>query len=135
ENANDDDRQHDEADHLVHGDLVLADVSRFRLRHAVEGDVTNLRDAPDQAQYAGFESTAIVALFEGRHHELTARLARVPVGDDLFEVVADLDPDAPLLEREQDENAVVLALVADPAPAVLEHLHRVVADVRLGLVA
>ena len=67
------------------------------------------------------------ALNCGRH-DLAAGFAGEAVGDPLLEVVADLDFDAPLLDREQDEQAVVLALLADAAPVILEQLDRVVLD-------
>ena len=44
-------------------------------------------------------------------------------------VVADLDPDLPFLERQHDQQAVVLALVADAAAVILEQLVGVLADV------
>ena len=55
---------------------------------------------------------------------VAARLAGEAVGDPLLEAVADLDPDASLLERQQDQQAVVLALLADAAAVVLEQLRR-----------
>ena len=61
------------------------------------------------------------------------RLAGEAVGDPRLEAVADLDPDAALLQRHHDQQAVVLALLADAAAVVLEQLVRVLADVAEGL--
>ena len=62
-----------------------------------------------------------------------ARFAGEAVGDPLLELVADLDPDLALLEREHDQQAVVLALVADAAAVILEQLVGVLADVAVAV--
>ncbi len=72
---------------------------------------------------------AVFAARKVRHHVVAAHLAGKAVGDELLEVVADLDPDVSVLHRQQHEQPVVFALGADAAPAVLEHLHRVFAYV------
>ena len=62
-------------------------------------------------------------------HVLAACLSGEAVGDELFEVVAHLDPHLPVVDGEQDQNAVVASALADAATAVLEHLHGVFADI------
>ena len=64
---------------------------------------------------------------------LAARFAGESVRDPLLEPVPDLDPDLPLLDREEDQQPVVLLLVADAAAVVLEHLDGVLADVAVRL--
>ncbi len=64
---------------------------------------------------------------------LADRLAGEAVGDELLEVVADLDAHLAILDGDDDEQPVVLALLADPAAAVLEHLDGVFVDVRVRL--
>ena len=64
---------------------------------------------------------------------LTTGLAGKPVGDELLEVIADFDPDLPIVDGQEDEQPVVLAALADAASAVLEHLDRVFPDVGVGL--
>ena len=68
---------------------------------------------------------------------LADRLSGDAVGDDCLDPVADLDPDPAILDRDEDEDAVVLALATDTLAAVLEHLDRVFVHVgiRLRLVA
>ena len=73
------------------------------------------------------------AVAELRHHVLAARFAGKSIGDPLLEPVADLHPDFPLLDRQENQQPVVLALVADAAAVVLEHLHGVFADVAVPL--
>ena len=125
-----DERQHDEQHDEEHDDPVERDrVSRRlrRLRHpdAGDGHVPIGGDALDDARGAGQQPLAVLALTEvGRHH-LAAGLAGEPVGDDALEVVAHLHPHLAVVDRQQDEQAVVLALRADAAPAVLEHLRGV----------
>ena len=68
-----------------------------------------------------------------RRHVLAAGFAGEAVGDELLEVVADFDPHLSILDGQQDQQAVVLAVLADAAAAVLEHLHGVLADVAVRL--
>ena len=90
-------------------------------------------DAGRQPLTAGEQPAAVVPLLEIRHHRLPAGLAAEAVGDVGLEAVADFDPHLPVVHGEQHEQAVVLALDADAAAGVLEHLHRVAADVGLRL--
>ena len=99
---------------------------------ALQRDVASFGDPADNAGGAGAQSLAVVTRPERRHHDLAAGFSREPVGDPLLEAVADLDPDLPLLEREQDQQAVVLALLADAAAVVLEQLDGVFADVAVA---
>ena len=99
----------------------------------VQRDVAALRDPPDDPRRAGEQARAVAAAPELRRHELAAGLAGEAVGDPLLEAVADLDPDPPLLDRDEDQQAVVLALVADAAAVILEQLDGVLADVAVRL--
>ena len=103
-------------------------------RTPVERDAAALRDAADDARRAGEQARAVAAArgTAGAMY-LAAGLAGEAVGDPLLEAVADLDSDAPLLDREQDQQAVVLALLADAAAVVLEQLDGVLADVAVRL--
>src|SRR5262249_42655687 len=100
---------------------------------AVERHVAPLRDAPDDALDAGDEPRTVSAAAELRYHHLTARLARESVRDPLLERVADFDPDLVLLDRDENQQAVVLALLPDPLAVILEELVRVLADVAVRL--
>src|SRR5204863_1272688 len=88
--------------------------------HALERHAACLRDASDNPLRAREQPRPVLTLAEERRHELAARLAGGAVRDPLLEVVADFDADLPLLQREHDEDAVVLALAADAAAVVLE---------------
>ena len=55
------------------------------------------------------EPGAVVALPESRRHLLADRLAGEAVGDELLQVVADLDLNLAILDRDEHEQAVVLA--------------------------
>src|SRR5438445_760887 len=79
------------------------------------------RDPLNDARRAGEQAGAELAGAELRRHA-PARFAGEAVGDELLEVVPDFDLDARFLHREQDQQPVVLALLPDAAPAVLEHL-------------
>ncbi len=98
-------------------------------RYAGERDAAALRDPSDDARDACEQPWAVLASREIRRHVVTADLAGIPVSDELLEVVADFGPHSAILHRQQHEQAVVLALVADAAAAILEHLHRVLADI------
>ena len=88
-----------------------------------------MRDAADDPLDPGPQAGTVAAGAEfGRHH-LPNRLAGIAVGDPLFQAVADLNRDAALVQSEEDEQAVVLALLADAAPVVFEHLDRHLADI------
>ena len=58
----------------------------------------------DDALHAGQQPGAVVALPELRRHVVAADLAGEAVGDELLEVVADLDPHPPVLDGHQDEQ-------------------------------
>ncbi|OPZ89007.1 MAG: hypothetical protein BWY73_01585 [candidate division TA06 bacterium ADurb.Bin417] len=77
--------------------------------------------ADNAAQFleGGLEAGAVLALAEGRLHDLADDRAGPAVGNAAFQAVADLDPDLVLGHGHQDEDAVVLLLLAD-APAVEE---------------
>ena len=94
---------------------------RLRRGHAIERDAAPLRDPLNDARRAGEQADAELAGAELRRHA-PARFAGEAVGDELLEVVPDFDLDARFLHREQDQQPVVLALLPDAAPAVLEHL-------------
>ena len=69
-------------------------------------------------------------------HDVPADLPGEAVGDPLFQPVADLDPDAPLLDREQNQDAAVFLLRrrvgTDAAAVILEQLGRVLTNVGVG---
>src|SRR5688572_31626780 len=98
-------------------------------RYSLQRDVASFGNPADDARHAGEQARAIVASAELRRHLFPADLAGEAVGDEFLEVVSDLHPDFPVLDGEQNEQPVVLALLADAAAAVLEHLHRVLVDV------
>ena len=95
-----------------------------RHRHIRQRDVAALRDSRDDARGARAQAGAVIAGAKRRDHHEPARLAGEPVGDPLFELVTDLDPHLAFLEREHDQQAVVLALVADSLAVILEQLGR-----------
>jgi hypothetical protein len=74
----------------------------------------------------------VSAVPELRDHVLAGGLAGKAVGDKRLEAVAHLDPGLALLDREQNQQPVVLALLADAAPAVFEQLQRILAEVGIG---
>src|SRR5436190_762050 len=91
------------------------------------------RSSPESAEAAA-ESTATAATEPAafpkfRKHVLAARFPGEAVGDPLLESVADFDPHLALVEREQNEQAVVLSLLADAAAVILEQLVGVLANV------
>src|SRR6185295_17697327 len=100
-----------------------------RHAHAFERDAATLRDAANDAFSTGAQSLAVAAVTKVRRHDLAARLAREAVGDPLLQVVADLNLRAALLDREQDQQAVVLPLLPDPFAVVGEQLDDVLPDV------
>jgi hypothetical protein len=102
-------------------------------RHVLQFDAAPLGNAVDDPGRAGEQARRVVAVAELRPHHLANRLAGEAVGDELLEVVADLDAHLAFLERDHDQCAVVLALVPDPAAAVLEHPQRELVDVRVRL--
>ena len=81
---------------------------------------------------AGEQARAVLALAEPRHiaSRIVCRRSR---RSRILEPVADLDPDLAILDRHDDQQAVVLAALADAAAAVLEHLDGVFADVGVWL--
>src|SRR5207302_1115790 len=115
----DEDEDGDEEREVRRRALALVLVSR---QLDVEGDAARLRDTADHARRADQQALAVSAVAELRDHVLAARFSRKSIRDEFFEAVADFDPDAALLEREQDQQAVVLPLVADALAAVLEQL-------------
>src|SRR6185295_13031408 len=111
------------------GPAAAAGPRRRGLRHVLERDAAALGDAVDDPRRAREQPGAVVAAAELRRDHLPDGLAGEAVSDELLERVADLDVDAPVLHRDDDEEAVVLALDADPLAAVLEHLDGVFTDV------
>src|SRR5262249_52341636 len=89
-----------------------------RRRHAGNRDALGLGDVIDEARRRIQQARTEAPGAEGRDDRFTDRLARVAVGDDAFQVVADLDLDLAILLRYEHQQAVVLAFVADPASAV-----------------
>jgi len=98
-----------------------------------ERDAAPLRDPSGDAFGAREKSRAVLPLAEQRRHELADRFAGEAVGDPLLELVPDLDFDLPLLDRDDDQQAVVPAAFADAAPVVLEQLDGILLDVRKRL--
>src|SRR5262249_31370500 len=120
--ADDQNRDEDPEDRRQrHGRRVALARLRSRYGYAVERDASLLGDALDDARRAHEQAPAESSRGEVRRHH-AARFAGEAVGDELLEVVADFDLDAPLLHREENQQPVVLALLSDAAAAVLEHL-------------
>ena len=99
--------------------------------HALDGHVPALSDPCDKARNSRQNAGAVRAPPELRRHELSAGFAGESVGDELLQVVADLDPDLPIRDGHHDQETVVLAALADAAAAVLEHLDGVLAEIRV----
>src|SRR5262249_36229781 len=76
---------------------------------------------------------AVSTLAEPRRHVLAARFAGVTVGDEFLEAVPDLDADLAFLQREHDQQAVVLTLLTDSSTMVLEQFDGVLVDVGVWL--
>ena len=70
----------------------------------------------DQRIGAGDDAAGIIGRVgaEMGHDLLVDDLARQCVGHDPFEPVADLDPDLALVGRDQEDDAVIRAALADP---------------------
>src|SRR5262249_32285590 len=100
-------------------------------RHLDTSDlnVASLGDAPDDSRRSQQQTLAIAALTKFGRHDHARRFARESIGDEFFEPVADFDPDATFFYRDQNEQPVVLALLADAASVVLEQFRGVFADV------
>src|SRR5262249_33728291 len=110
-----DDQEHDEPQNEQpdRKRCVVALPSAPRHAHAVPTPPRALRDAADNSLGAKLQAVAVAAGGKlGRHH-LAAGFSGEPVCNPLLQAVADLDPDAPLLHREQNQHPVVLGLVAD----------------------
>src|SRR4051812_6979973 len=97
-------------------------------RHVGNGHSALFTDAIDQPGRRGQQPRAEVAAAEGRRDRFADGFAGVGVGDDGFEVVADLELHFAIVHRDEQQQAVVLPLVADAAAAVLEHLDGVLLD-------
>src|SRR4051812_322373 len=132
---NDDQHQQPEDDRAPwqpgHRDRPARDARRGNVG---DRDVALLADAVDDAGRPVEQSLAVGVPLERRRNRFADGLPGEPVGDDPFEVIADLDLDLAVVDRDQDEQAVVLALVADAAAPVLEHLDRVLFDAAVGLI-
>ena len=102
--------------------------SRSR-RDPFQLDLPAVRDAVDDARRAGEKARAVRPFRNcGTMYWRLVSPAN-PIRDPRLEPVPDLDPDLPLLDREEDQQPVVLPLLADAAAVVLEHLDGVLADV------
>src|SRR5207248_3234839 len=101
--------------------------------HAIERDVPRLRDACDDARRPGAQAGTVLTVAEFGDHVLAAGFPGEPVRDPFLESVADLDPNLPFFEREQNQQAVFLLLVADPTAVVLEQLVGVLTNVAVRL--
>src|SRR5688572_7987712 len=100
-----------------------------RCRTIGQLDPTAFRDPIHQPRDARYQALAVLALAKERHHVEAADLAGEAVGDELLQLVADLDPHLPVGDGHDHQQPVVLALLADAAAAVLEHLDRVLLQV------
>src|SRR6266536_1705015 len=96
-------------------------------------DAALLSDAVDDPGRRVEEPRPVSLLPERGRDGLADRLPGITVGNELFEVVADFDADLAIVLCDDDEEAVVLAFVADPSSAVLEHLHGVLVDAAVRL--
>src|SRR5439155_40016 len=104
-----------------------------RRAHAFERHVPRLGKTGDDTRRPGAQTGAVLAAAEFGDDVLAAGFAGEAVRDPFLEPVADLDPDLPLLERDQNQQAVFLLFVADAAAVVLEQLVRVLSDVAVRL--
>src|SRR5262249_18635242 len=98
-----------------------ADVRRavpFR-PHALQHHVSSLRDTRDDAGGTCPQAWPVCTLTEFGRHVLTACLSSEAVGDELFEVVAHLDPHLPVVDGEENQDAVVATALANAATTVL----------------
>src|SRR5262249_46731257 len=100
--------------------------------HVWHDDAAPFRDAVDERGRSREQALAVAALAELRPDDV-ANFAGEAVRDDALEAVADLDAERAILHGDDDEDAVVLALVADAASAVLEHLDGVLVDAAVRL--
>src|SRR4029079_16815525 len=103
-------------------------------RHVRDGDAALLADAIDDLGRAAHQPLAGLPLPEFRPDGV-AHFAGEAVGDQLLERVADLKPQRAIVHRDDDQQAVVLAFVANAAAPVLEHLDRVLIDAPVRLVS
>ena len=97
--------------------------------YALENDVSPLRNPGNDARNAREKPWSIRALAELRRHVLAARFASESVGDELLEVVPDLDPDLTVVDREEHQDAVVAPALTNSMSVVFEHLHGVFANI------
>ena len=104
-----------------------------RRSDTLERDAAALGDASDDALGAGAQPCTVLTVPEERGHDLAARLAGEAVRDPLLQVVADFHPHPPFLECQQNQQAVVLALLADALAVVREQLDGVFLDVAVRL--
>src|SRR5262249_23670244 len=100
---------------------------------AFKGNVPALRDAADDTFGTDSQPVPVAAVAKFRNHVLTTGLSGEPIRDPLLELVPDFDPNLPFTKGEQDQQAVVLALLTDPTTVVLEQLGGVFADVTVRL--
>ena len=127
-NTADDQSQDDEGDHDERqggsSSLGLA-----RRANTVESDTAALSNAPDDPFGAQTQSIAVAPGTKLGDHVLTAGLAGESIRHPLFEAVPNLDPDPALTKRQQNQEAVLLFLVTDSAPMVLEQSIGIFANV------
>ena len=89
-------------------------------------------DALNQRGRAGQQPRAVLLLAEIRPDDV-ADFTGEAVRDDVFEAVADLEAQRAILDRDDNQQPVVLVFVADPAAAVFEHLDGVFVDAAVRL--
>src|SRR5262249_23106719 len=118
-------RDDDENDDRRNRESLAAALGPRLARHVGQRDAALLGDAGDDAGRAREQPGAELAVPERGHDDGADRLAGEAVGDELLEVVAGFDPDRAVVDRGDDEDAVVPAALADPLAAILEELDRV----------
>ena len=105
----------------------------YRGRHVLQLHTAPLGDAADDACRPGKKAAAVLSLAKLRQDRFSNRFPGEAVGDEPFKAVSDLDPDFAILDRDDDQEPVVLPTLADAPPLVLEHLDSVFADVGVRL--
>src|SRR5947207_8405307 len=134
--ARHDDDRDDDPEKQAEGKVDAAAARRLggtRDRDVGNRDVALLCDVVDDPRRRLEQPGAVLLFPEGRRNRFADGLPGVAVGNELLEVVADFDGHLPVVLRDDDEEAVVFALVADAASAVLEHLDGVLVDAAVGL--
>jgi len=131
-NEVDDEDQHDERNHVTAAGTCPPRSTPLHGPNALERDVASLGDTAHDALRTREQPFAIFTSPERGRHDVAARLSGEAVGDEALEFVADLDAHHPVLDRHHNQKPVVATALPDPSTVVLEHLHRVLVDVRVG---